>query len=381
MNNYNDFFESLSRMAEEYQKLIAPIRDQTQLPERWHEISSPILRIAETNKEILEGITFFDTEIAKRLEAITAPYQTYFDTISSVGRIMDTAFGAFVKPEFYVPNISNALLAITDTTSSVLRVNNWQVELSSLVDIDTSIFVGIDNPFKHLAEIEQAVAGLVQVQNLRSQMTSITAQIASLFQVGMNDEWKSVIIPDNLLDSLNSFALKQYVHIQKNRDPKEVAWRLGLVEVASKYVDNQILFGTEIAIDFDDIIPTIEAEYPDLSEFPVFFSSAKRDGEDVSEKFDESTYNIISEKAKLIYQKAKSINDFCKARGIPSLFSESRLINWAFELGRSFCRDTNSLAIVTDTLFAMFIREEIIDLIGYQSCFDTIGVEHKIKSQ
>lgn len=215
MKNYNEYFESLSRMAEEYQKLIAPIRDQFQLPERWHEISSPILRIAETNKEILEGITIFDTEIAKRLEAITAPYQTYFDTISSVGRIMDTAFGAFVKPEFYVPNISNALSVITDATASVLKVNNWQVELSSLVDIDTSIFVGFDNPFKHLAEIEQAVAGLVQVQNLRSQMTSITAQIASLFQVGMNDEWKSVIIPDNLLDSLNSFALKQYVHIQK----------------------------------------------------------------------------------------------------------------------------------------------------------------------
>ena len=46
----DELFRSLYRMAEEYDRLVSPLTEQLKINDRWHEITSPILRVAEIVK-------------------------------------------------------------------------------------------------------------------------------------------------------------------------------------------------------------------------------------------------------------------------------------------------------------------------------------------
>lgn len=54
------------------------------------------------------------------------------------------------------------------------------------------------------------------------------------------------------------------------------------------------------------------------------------------------------------------------------LFPEADLLNWAMALSGSFCRDMEKLNEVLDTLYSMFVRQPIVDLIGNHRCFAEI---------
>ena len=43
----DELFRSRYRMAEEYDRLVSPLTEQLKINDRWHEITSPILRVAE----------------------------------------------------------------------------------------------------------------------------------------------------------------------------------------------------------------------------------------------------------------------------------------------------------------------------------------------
>ncbi|MBR3241510.1 MAG: hypothetical protein IKF90_02265, partial [Parasporobacterium sp.] len=93
---------------------------------------------------------------------------------------------------------------------------------------------------------------------------------------------------------------------------------------------------------------------------------------DVGEAFEESQLVTITDTGKIIIQKAKVVNEFCKARKMPVLFPESDLTNWALTLAGSFCIDAEKLDEVLDTLRSMFIRKPVINIIGQHKCFDDI---------
>lgn len=55
INMKNDnLFRSLSRMAEEYDRLVSPLTEQLKIYDRWHEIASPLLRVAEMHNDKVE---------------------------------------------------------------------------------------------------------------------------------------------------------------------------------------------------------------------------------------------------------------------------------------------------------------------------------------
>ena len=386
----DDMFRSLSCMAEEYDRLVSPLTEQLKISDRWHEITSPILRVAAMHDDVLEGMTAFDTSLARHLSMMTEPYQPILDNMAAIEKMMGTRFSELVHPQIYVPGIASSLTslasasgrlgneaqishaasgmaAIAEQTAQVLKP--WQTDLGVISTFDTTI----DNSaFSRLVGMEKAVAGLSGVMAQNDQLTSVSAQIASLQQVGLSDAWKRAITPPDLLLGLNDFAVKQYEQIQKATDDRSIAWRLGLIDAASKFVDEQVAWGSALAIDTDEEAPEAEIAVPDFSDLPVILGPAKRDNKDVEEAFDESQLVEITGAGKLIVQKAKVVNDFCKVRNIPSLFPESDLLNWAMTLSGSFCRDADRLEDVLGTLNEMFIRKPVIDLIGRHRCFEDI---------
>ena len=387
----DELFRSLSRMAEEYDRLVSPLIKQLKIYDRWHEITSPILRVAEMHDDVLKGVTAFDTSLADHLTRITEPYQPMLDNMAAIEGMMGTRFSELVHPHIYVPGIASGLntlasaatqigqevqiahmasglATVAEQTASLLKP--WKTNLEVVSAFDTSLATGAR--FSQLVEMEKSVAGLSEIIAQYDQMTSISAQLASLQQVGLSDAWKRAITPPELLLGLNDFALKQYEFVQKATDRQTIAWRLGLIDAASKFVDTQVTWGAALAIDTEDDAPEAEAAVPDFDELPKFLGAAKRDNRDVEEAFDESQLMEITSVGKLIIQKAKAVNDFCKARHQVLIFPEPDLINWAMTLSGAFCRDADSLNDVLDTLNEMFIRKSVTDLIGQHRCFADI---------
>lgn len=388
----DDMFRSLSRMVEEYDRLVSPLTKQLEIYDRWHEIASPILRVAEMHDDVLKGVTAFDTSLARHLSRITEPYQPMLDNMAAIENMMGTRFSELVQPQIYVPGISAGLTTLTSASARLGNevqishvasgvtaiaeqtaqvVKPWQTNLGMISAFDTAI----DNSaFSRLVGMEKAVAGLSGVMSQYDQMTSVSAQIASLQQVGLTDAWKRAITPPELLLGLNDFAVKQYEQIQKATDERSIAWRLGLIDAASRFVDEQVAWGSSLAIDTDEEAPEAEIVVPDFSDLPVILGPAKRDNKDVGEAFDESQLVEITGVGKLIVQKAKAVNDYCRVRNMPLLFPESDLLNWAMTLSGSFCRDADGLDDVLETLNEMFIRKPVTDLIGLHRCFEDIEV-------
>lgn len=390
MKSNDDMSRSLSRMAEEYDRLVSPLTKKLEIYDRWNEITSPILRVAEMHDDVLKGVTAFDASLARHLSLITEPYQPMLDNMAAIENMMGTRFSELVRPQIYVPGITSGLTTFASTSAqlgkeiqiahtasgvaaiaeqSARLINPWQTDLDVVTAFDTAI----DNSaFSRLVGMEKAVAGLSGVKAQYDQMTSVSAQIASLQQIGLSDAWKRAITPPELLHGLNDFAVKQYEQIQKATDDRSIAWRLGLIDAASKFVDGQVAWGSALAIDIDEEAPEDEIAVPDFSDLPIILGPAKRDNKDVEEAFDGSQLMEIIEAGKIIIHKARAVNDFCKVRNMPLLFPESDLLNWAMALSGSFCRDAEGLDDVLETLNEMFIRKPITDLIGLHRCFEEI---------
>lgn len=380
----DDFYSSLSRMADEFNRLVSPLTDQLKIDDRWHEIESPVLRVAKMRDDVLPGITAFDLSLANRLRMLIDPYQSILDNMSAIETMMGTRFAELVRPQIFIPGISSGLTLLASSTSQVGQeakmatgaklitiqtkktVEPWLTDLSVISAFNTVID---DSSFGRLINLEKTVAGLPSVIAHCNQMISVSAQIASLQRVSLTEAWKNAITPPELVIGLNDFALKQYEHIQKASDDQTIAWRLGLINAASRFVDSLVKWGSTLAVDSDEEAPETEMSLPNLSELPVFLSYAKRDNKDTEEAFNESQFAQITDLGKLIIHKAKAINDFCKARRKEILFPETNLLNWAMVLSGSFCRDPEALNQLLDTLCEMFIREPIIQLVGNHSCF------------
>ena len=387
----DELVRSLSRMAEEYDRLVSPLTEQLKIYDRWHEITSPILRVAEMHDDVLKGVTAFDTSLADHLRLITEPFQPMLDNIAAIKSVMGTQFSELVHPFIYVPGIASGLNTFAAATAQLGQevqiahmdsglatvakqtaplIKPWKTDLEVVSAFDTSIAKG--TRFSQMVEMEKSIARLSEIIAQYDQMTSISAQLASLQQIGLSDAWKRALTPPELLLGLNDFALKQYEFIKKATDNQTIAWRLGLIDAPSKFVDAQVAWGAALAIDSKDDTPDIKSVVPDLDELPKFLGAAKRDNRDVEEAFDESSLMAITSVGKLIIQKAKAVNDYCKARHQALIFPEPDLINWAMTLSGAFCRDADSLNDVLDTLNEMFNRKSVTDLIRQHRCFSDI---------
>ncbi len=420
----SDSFRSLSRAAEELNRIVSPLKEQLKIADRWDEIMSPLLRMATFHQEVLPGVTAFDNSLANRLYELVNPYQPMLDNLLVEERLMGMHFAELVKPEIYIPSLSSGLLKLGQAAAQVTGLGScgqgvaalaesvlvskaskiaqlgqaaaeatiagritglsqieddvesvaqaakpWLTDLSAFSAFETAL---PDSNFGRLVGMEKSVAGLSRIMEQYNQMTSISAQIASITQIGLADSWRRAVTPPQLLLGLNDFAIKQYAQIQKAADDQTIAWRLGLIEAASEYVDEQVAWGTALALDANEDTPDVEINTPDFSEFPRLLGHAKRDNIDVEKAYEASQVKLVTDTGRLIIQKAKVINDCCKVRGKELLFSESDILNGAMILGGSFCRNADTLNEVMSTLYALFVKRTIINLIGHQDCFASI---------
>ena len=372
MPNNNENYEALSRMVEEYQRILAPLREQFQFPARWDEIASPIMRIAETNREMLEGINTFNTEIADKLREITRPFQDYFDSLRSVAELMSTAFSELVHPEVYSPELAHTLSIIADASEIIPIQKYWQIDSSKLAEIDTSAFGDTQSQFRQLAEIERVTAGLPKVSEICPQITCVSAQIASLSQVGVDEAWRNRIAPPEMLEALSSFAIKQYELINQSSDSNAIIWRLGLISSVSKFTDTQVKWGAQLSTDVLTDAPDTNAIVPDYTLIPHYLGPAKRENKNIEDSFSQSQICEITDRGKLIIEKAKVINDYCRVRGLELVFPDIQLVNWAMVLSSAFCRSQEEIDTVLTTLRHMFARNQVKSILDRAALFDDL---------
>ena len=147
-------------------------------------------------------------------------------------------------------------------------------------------------------------------------MTSVTTQLSfiegSLW--GIAEQWRDIIVPYQLLDSYSTFASQQYALIQKAtriNDEKSVQWRLGLLDATSKFIDRQITWVSNFAIDIQEDIDTPHFHAPEseqcVSVIPQYIGYSKRDDKNIDEALAESIITVITEKGKLIVEKIRFI--------------------------------------------------------------------------
>ena len=335
-NFYNDEFWEMIKRINEYQNIIQPLTNRLEAINAYQEAILPFIRkiYATSAAEISHAMvsSLIPENMMKYLDA----YQSLIRDLSPV-------------------------------------MNRWQMPVNVVAAFRADILSTCCNiDFARLLEAEKTIAGLSAVTAIRDNITSITLQVASVYESGLTQAWQEAVAPSAMLQQLNSFAIKQYELIEKSNDSKDIDWRLGLIDVASAYVDERVSMGTALAIETEQEAPEIKVKPVDLSELPVLLSSAKRDDRDIEEVYDGSQMKIILDTGKLIYQKAKVINDCCRMRNRSLLFSESKLAGWMLELVTPFSRDEDSLIQIMDVLHEMFVREEIIELTGDQKCFSKI---------
>ncbi len=382
----DDIFRSLSNMVEEYNRLVSPLTEQFKIVDKWNETFSPILRVAQTYQDVLDKANSIGDALATRISELTTPYQEYLNNMTAIANMLKTPFSEVVKPQVYLPDlISEAthIGSIVDKVANTAQITQigqalsnaaisaqtakmWQIDLSQIAAFETT--GGTASPFDKLIEAEKIVAESSYVVKHYNQITSVSAQLASIQQIGLTDTWKNAITPPDFLLGLNDFALKQYTEISNDLDDASIAWRLGLVDIAASYVDEQIKWGAELAIDSDVAAPETEMKIPDFSELPQLLGYAKRDKLDVEEAFNESQFVEITGLGRLIIEKAKLINERYKLLHNDLLFPEANLVNWAMCLSSAYCRSADTLDDVLDTLIDMFYRKPITDLIGNHSC-------------
>lgn len=114
-----DLFCSLYSMAEEYDRLVSPLTNQLEIYNRWHEITSPILRIAEMHDDVFKGVSAFDTSLARYLSLMTEPYQSLLDNMAAIEKMMGTRFSELVHPQIYVPGIASNLTSLASASAQL----------------------------------------------------------------------------------------------------------------------------------------------------------------------------------------------------------------------------------------------------------------------
>lgn len=297
---------------------------------------------------------------------------------------------------FESPQIYNPLMKVLDNASAVSRLvspmtsmlsvidtswlqqmNPWLAEVSHSNALAMSASPDINAKFLNLFELEQETSAFGLVSNYFSKMTSVTTQLSfiegSLW--GIAEQWRDIIVPYQLLDSYSTFASQQYALIQKAtriNDEKSVQWRLGLLDATSKFIDRQITWVSNFAIDIQEDIDTSHFHAPEseqcVSVIPQYIGYSKRDDKNIDEALAESIITVITEKGKLIVEKIRFIQTLCKTANREILWKNSDLyIEDFITLAGTFCRSTDSLERVVKALYHLFysqnnILSEIIDL-------------------
>ncbi len=361
-------------------------------------------QIGAIGSAYLSGAFQFEKKLAQKLHDIYAPLEKAFDNIATVENLLGMHFKELVQPSFYLPDISGILATVNSCSSALSRsasvldtswvqqVNPWLTDVSRFNTMDTSALIGMNTEFSKLIKLEQETSGLALIAESFSKITSASAQLASIENLlsGLAEQWRDVIVPLRFLDDYGNFALRQYTLIQKaasENDDKSVEWRLDLLDATSKFVDRQITWASDFSVDIQEDIdsknlPVIENEL-DIALIPQYIGYSKRDAKVVEKALVESDISIITEKGKLIVNKARLIKKICKVNNRELLFENTDFYVGSYiTLAGTFCRNTDSLKSVVDALYhLLFSQKEVLSVFIDLDDFECIELISNLKDK
>ncbi len=377
------FLESLSKRIEEQRKFIQPLMDQVD----FSAIARATERIANSSmcEALTTGTSFandafgFDSGLTQLLQNLSDSQAQMLGNIVSMETMMGTRFQELIQPSVYLPDLSGlheVLESCTPVISEVVpkidtswmqMVSTWQIELPKISSFDTSVLCGMETKFAELVKLEKKTSSLSIVESYFSKITSVTAQWASISEAAScaAEQWKNTFSHMHLMDNYSDFALKQHRLIQKAAnlgDERSVEWRLDLLQATSKFVDRQIRWSNELALDVQEEVDeetdiSVSTEL-DINAIPQYIGFSKRDDRNTEEAFAESFPVVITEKGKLLVQKAGLIKTLCKISNKEVLFEDTdSLVGSYMTLGGTFCRNIDSLEAVIAALYRMFFNQ------------------------
>lgn len=381
-----EFLGSLSKKFEEQERIMEPLRLAAKQLEfsgiaQYANLTTAISaqQVGAVGSAYLSGAYQFENSLAQKLHDIYDPLEKALGNITTIENMLGTRFQELVQPSLYLPDRGGVYTAVGSLasvlpstvsaidTSWMQQVNPWLTEVSHVNALDTTALIGVNTEFSRLIKLEQETSGLALIVDRFSEITSAAAQLVSIEKslAGIAEQWRDVIAPLQFLDNYSSFASRQHTLIQKAasaNDDKSVEWRLDLLDATSRFVDRQITWASDFAADIqEDInsqdIPVLESEL-DIAAIPQYIGYSKRDDKVVDEALAESGIAIITEKGKLIVNKARLIQKFCRANNSELLFGNTDLYVGSYvTLAGTFCRNTDSFESVVDALYHLFYSQ------------------------
>lgn len=300
-----------------------------------------------------------------------------------------------------IVNKSSLSQSLIDT--SWLRDDSpWRTCVKTLTEVNTDALDGTKNLFTRLLDAEKETGrlfGLTSVSTEATKVTSAAAQIASILQtenLGSINSWYGHGSISELLLGYSGFALNQHKEIQRaltdGRD-KDAEWRVGLLDVTSKFVDRQAIWENEVITGVSDeceniidepdeheetvecsndqYYETIEKNYDDydlesvgLKKQALVFTvipqevgySKREDSQvDVEEALERSRLLTITELGKGIVNGVRAINQGQEDRGREDVFRLTRKNIWfLIDLGMSVCDSEYTFGEMIDHLYFLF---------------------------
>lgn len=362
----------------------------------------PTQHIQDFASVYLGEISQLENLLSQKLNNLFEPYENYYNGIEATVSLVGEQFQELVQPLFYLPE-NNGIYSALDTLSSEIsnvvpqidytwldKLNQWQTEVSHLSSIDTfSLKRGLGQ-FAKLLKLEQETSQLALDVNSFTEITSISAQIASIEESFSNiaEPWRELIVPNRFLEEYNTFAIRQHQLIQKAigiNDEKSVEWRLDLLDATSKFVDRQIKWNREFIENIQEesdirAVNFTENEIP-INDIPRYIGYSKRDSKKVDKALAESRITIITEKGKHIVDKARLIRSNCMLKNREVLFHDKTSYLSSYKIiSETYCTKPELLRNVVEALYHLFYeqREFISKLVNLNE-FDCINQIYRIK--
>lgn len=319
----------------------------------------------------------FPTE--KAVGSLVQSLRSLEETQSSIKDLLNfnTGFSDRLKPSVYIEGWASAARTVQSfvDTSWMKTSNPWLTRATALTQINTDGVKGFQTAFTRLVEAEKETGRVMGLTGLDTQITSVAAQLASVFQ-SQEDGLRGLGVSARLLSDFNGFAINQHREIQKaigaGRD-YDVDWRLGLLDATSKFVDRQIQWGNHVASVVEEAGWEVDPEWTDSDaisendedcvESTSFFTAipqeigySKREDSQISpeEALEKSKLARITELGFGIVNRVLEVNKLQNDLLEDSVFAPTTKSMWIIgKLGQFICDSDDKFRTMITSLYSL----------------------------
>lgn len=203
-----------------------------------------------------------------KLRTVFEPFweqQRQLNEAQSVVQSLVEKSGSFadnLKTSVYINHGLNytsvGLKAFQNSTTWLKEESPWRMAVERITEIGTTrALADLDStPFTRLLEAENRTAQLLSKANTGYGLTSAATQMASMLQAFSEDNLRGFDGFSSLIKGYGDFAFSQHKGIQKAIEAghdQDAQWRIGLLDVTSKFVDRQVTRGSSIESVIEEI--------------------------------------------------------------------------------------------------------------------------------